>query len=124
MPRPCGAARASSGFRRFGSFQPLHVQQILITTGRALVDHELLSREDGRLLVGEARMNALGPRFEKFDSVNRRDHIDTDWLDSDLENQTRPGKVGDRQILQRSAEVLESREDTRGIARVWPHPDV
>jgi hypothetical protein len=105
-----------------GLFQPLHIEQILITPRRALVDYQVLAAENRSLLIGEAGWHPLSPRLPKLHSVDRRDDGDSKGFDADLENQPESGKVGDGEILQGSAKIRQGSENTLGVAWCWSDP--
>jgi transcriptional regulator with XRE-family HTH domain len=110
-------------FLLFGSFQPLHIEQVLITGSSALVDHEMLSGEHRCFLVSEAGRYALGPGVGKLHAVDRGDHVDPDRLDADLKDQAGCGEIGGGEVMQGSAEVPQRVEDALRIIDVGSNPD-
>src|SRR5262249_41055886 len=95
--------------------EPFDVEQILFTPGCALVGDEVSAGEHCCWLVGESCSDTLRPGAFELDVIDGGDDINSNGLDTDLENEARCRKILSGQVVQRSAKIGERLEHPLGV---------
>jgi hypothetical protein len=104
--------------------EPLDVEEVLLAPSSTLVDEEMLVGQHGGSLVRESGWDSAGPSLLEDHAVNGSDHVDSNRLNTHLEDEARSRKVFNGQVMEWGAKVGQRGENAFGVGRMRANPDI